>query len=176
MGQCAYVIDAGIGLVKIGLSGAPLQRVLDLQTGSPVKLSLGHVEPIANVAPQAVEQTAHRLLEGAWSHGEWFFATVAQGIEALWWAITIELNAKACGIYRPTIGVAVPRRRPGRPRSGEADGTITAADETFWRVLAVFADARARAAACDRRRPRGSGAATIAQAPAAAVCAQAAAA
>jgi hypothetical protein len=83
MGQCAYVIDAGIGLVKIGLSGAPLQRVLDLQTGSPVKLSLEHVEPIANVAPQAVERTAHRLLEGAWSHGEWFFATVAQGIEIM---------------------------------------------------------------------------------------------
>jgi hypothetical protein len=59
----AYVIDSSIGRVKIGLSATPLQRVLDLQTGSPVRLSLEHVEPIVNLAPHSVEQTAHSLLE-----------------------------------------------------------------------------------------------------------------
>ena len=85
-----YVIGCEVARIKVGISRDPEQRLADLQCGSPVKLALVHVEPLApELRPQAVEGKAHDLLEPNWAHGEWFNASVEQAIAAIWWAIKL---------------------------------------------------------------------------------------
>lgn len=66
-----YVISGG-GKVKIGASVLPLDRLANLQTGSPMPLSL--VWRIACPNARKLERALHRRYAAHHSHGEWFEA------------------------------------------------------------------------------------------------------
>lgn len=80
--QSVYVIEAEDGLLKIGISKNPRQRLSDLQTGSPRPLRLVHVQECNGVA-QIVEQRAHVQLAKYRKEGEWFEIDRAVAIDAI---------------------------------------------------------------------------------------------
>ena len=65
-----YIVHAAnTSRVKIGISSNAPQRLIELQVGSPLKLSFVTVLPILSAA---LERRAHALLKKWRTHGEWF--------------------------------------------------------------------------------------------------------
>jgi hypothetical protein len=63
-----YFIGGESGLVKIGWSGRPKERLASLKTASPVRLAI-----LAQVrGPYAMETEYHRRFASHRRHGEWF--------------------------------------------------------------------------------------------------------
>lgn len=76
-----YVIAAAKeGPVKLGLSVHPEKRVRQLQTASPVPLSIFHTEEIEDVRVKIAEKALHQLLGHKRMKGEWFDMTVEDAI------------------------------------------------------------------------------------------------
>lgn len=69
-----YAVSAPNGLIKIGISLKPEDRLISLQTCSPLKPLelLGYIP-----ASWYIEKLIHRALVSARSHGEWFRPTDA---------------------------------------------------------------------------------------------------
>ena len=66
-----YFIGGDVGLVKIGQSVAPLERLATMQMGSPVELSILALTPGA----AALEREYHSRFASARRRGEWFART-----------------------------------------------------------------------------------------------------
>src|SRR5260370_12337146 len=72
-GSFVYVIEGQAGHHKIGVSRDPIQRMAELQTGSPVPLRFSYI----GVTPGTwyeIERRPHELLDPHRKGGEWFFA------------------------------------------------------------------------------------------------------
>lgn len=67
-----YFIQADNGLVKIGVSADPMNRLEGLRTGSPLRLRLLGVIPGLGVVG---EHELHERFAASRSHGEWFRPT-----------------------------------------------------------------------------------------------------
>lgn len=65
--QGVYFVEAA-GLIKIGFSNSLKRRLIDLQIGSPVVITLLHVEP----GSQVTERKLHAKFAAYRQHGEWF--------------------------------------------------------------------------------------------------------
>lgn len=68
---CIYFIGANIGVVKIGFTRCVRTRLQELQTGSPVPLSLLAIAP----GGRDKEQEYHSRFAMFRMHGEWFAMT-----------------------------------------------------------------------------------------------------
>ncbi|TIW23120.1 MAG: GIY-YIG nuclease family protein [Mesorhizobium sp.] len=82
-GRSVYVIAAGLGTVKIGLSRDPEARLAGLQVASPVALMLAYAEEFVDVSAHDVERVAHRLMAGSRASGEWFHTSVDDACKAI---------------------------------------------------------------------------------------------
>lgn len=70
-----YVIGAtgGLGPVKVGITNDLERRLSQIQSGSPVKLSVIYYLRLATTANvRGIEQAVHRELARDHAHGEWF--------------------------------------------------------------------------------------------------------
>lgn len=90
--------DNGVCMSKIGVSGNPTNRIIQLQTGQPHKITLSWAATPAERANQ-IEQLAHDLLEAAHTRlqGEWFLCSVVVAKTA------VELAANKLGIPFLTV-------------------------------------------------------------------------
>lgn len=99
--------DAGSGLTKIGYSSNPPQRLRDLQTGMPTKLSLVGSSP----GGRSVEAQLHAALKDRHARGEWFslgddpWPIVEETIRALAFAPVTQATVDT------NVGAAVKARR-----------------------------------------------------------------
>ena len=76
-----YVIEASNGHLKVGISRNPNHRLARLQTATPLKLSLVHIEPTDRAAE--VEAAAHASLASKRLTGEWFAASLPEALDAI---------------------------------------------------------------------------------------------
>jgi hypothetical protein len=68
-----YIVGAGRGMHKVGLTNLLYHRISQLQVGSPVPLKLVHTIPLASQQMvEELEACLHRELKPCHSHGEWF--------------------------------------------------------------------------------------------------------
>jgi hypothetical protein len=68
---CVYLIEApAVGMWKVGLSRNPLERLANLQTGSPVRLSLHSFVRVPKGKAAIVEQAIHERLRRRRKWGE----------------------------------------------------------------------------------------------------------
>ena len=65
-----YLIEAGNGAVKIGISANPKKRLDDLQTANSSRLKLRAIAEPSE--PKKMEKTLHEKYEEANVRGEWF--------------------------------------------------------------------------------------------------------
>ena len=70
-GHQIYFLISG-NHVKIGLSKNVKQRIVDLQTGNPIKLELLYSYPTKNNLPHLVESRLHHKFKKDRVHNEWF--------------------------------------------------------------------------------------------------------
>src|SRR5258708_39461574 len=80
-GSFVYVIEGQAGHHKIGVSRDPIQRLAELQTGSPFPLSFAYI----GVTPGTgynIEGRAHELLDDHRKEGEWFLVPASIAIGA----------------------------------------------------------------------------------------------
>jgi hypothetical protein len=77
--QLVYVIAAPDGTSKIGIAGDPEKRLRELQTGSPVLLTLVGAMP----GGLALERLLHRRWAAHRIHGEWFAPEVQHDLAQL---------------------------------------------------------------------------------------------
>lgn len=90
-GVAVYIIlPAGDdGPCKVGISRDPWDRLLSLQTGSPVPLRLGEIYYLRDRATAArLEQSFHAAFAERRLHGEWFAVTFD---EANYWLFGREI-------------------------------------------------------------------------------------
>jgi hypothetical protein len=81
-GSFVYVIEGENGRHKIGSSRDPIQRISELQTGSPVPLKFAYI----GVTPGTgfdIEHAAHALLDAQRTHREWFAVPASIAIGAV---------------------------------------------------------------------------------------------
>jgi hypothetical protein len=81
-GSFVYVIEGQAGHHKIGVSRDPIQRLAELQTGSPVPLRFAYI----GVTPGTgynIEGAAHDLLDAHRQEGEWFLVPASIAIGAV---------------------------------------------------------------------------------------------
>ncbi|MGW2582588.1 GIY-YIG nuclease family protein [Streptomyces virginiae] len=111
--------------VKIGISGKPESRLVDMQVGSPVLLRLLWKIP----GSYEMEQALHSSLRAYHRHGEWFDFGDENPVAV------VAGTAALLGYWRPPVGVlglpertpparrpappALPRQRPERPDPGQ---------------------------------------------------------
>jgi Meiotically Up-regulated Gene 113 (MUG113) protein len=76
-----YVIQESQGPIKIGFSRNPTRRLADLQAATAKPLFLRHTIFATN-GPR-IEKGAHAILDHKKVNGEWFDATVDEGIAAI---------------------------------------------------------------------------------------------
>ncbi|MFD9517658.1 GIY-YIG nuclease family protein [Streptomyces sp. NPDC059979] len=108
--------------VKIGISGRPESRLVDMQVGSPVLLRLLWKTP----GSYEMEQALHSSFRAFHRHGEWFDFGDEDPVAV------VAATAALLGYWRPPAGVvglpeqppanrpapALPRQRPERPDPG----------------------------------------------------------
>lgn len=85
-----YVIgeaDSSRKSVKIGISQDPQDRLRQLQTGHPEKLSIHHLEPVEPARARIFERFIHDEIAYLRSHGEWFRLTPEEAIGEVRFAI-----------------------------------------------------------------------------------------
>lgn len=76
-----YVIQGSTGPIKIGFSKNPAKRLIELQAAAARPLFIRYATFATN-GPR-IEKGAHAILDGARLHGEWFRASVEEGIAAI---------------------------------------------------------------------------------------------
>jgi predicted GIY-YIG superfamily endonuclease len=130
-----YVIGAGRGAHKIGVSLRPKRRLAQLQTGNPSKLILRRATEAEVTDAEKVEDYAHWLLRESRVRGEWFRVTE----EAAWVALTAAVDAVARGLSVPLPPKPVPKTR-GRPKRDFEPMFIRFAIGTKDRIRAVLRD------------------------------------
>ena len=81
-----YVIGPACGLQKIGMAINPQERLAALQTASPVELLIHAAIAVPFGAAPDVEHQAHRLLGRMCVRNEWFEATPAEALFAVYTA------------------------------------------------------------------------------------------
>ena len=81
-----YVIGPTRGLQKIGMAIDPQSRLAALQTASPVELLIHAAIAVPFGAAPDVEHQAHRLLGRMCVRNEWFEATPAEALFAVYTA------------------------------------------------------------------------------------------
>lgn len=64
--------DTLTGLIKLGYSYDPTERIRELQTGSAGLLVLVHKEPVTENSALQLEKKLHRELSHLRRRGEWF--------------------------------------------------------------------------------------------------------
>jgi hypothetical protein len=77
-----YIVEAA-GLLKVGWSDNPAQRIQSLQVGSPFPLRLVHSFPCPSYEAMAIETAAHRALADRHVRGEWHDAEVMDVVAAV---------------------------------------------------------------------------------------------
>lgn len=80
-----YIMIAENGLLKIGKSRNPKRRLLDLQPGSPVIITLHKVFCVAYREVSQIETLVHKRLKSSKRHvrGEWFDATIEEAVSCI---------------------------------------------------------------------------------------------
>jgi len=81
-GSFVYVVQGTHGLVKIGVSQDPNQRLAALQTGSPFPLTMPYISATPGTGFD-IEAEAHRLLDQHRVQGEWFSVRPSRAVEAI---------------------------------------------------------------------------------------------
>lgn len=83
LGEYIYVIENQHGHVKIGISSNPSARLANLQTGSPVPISIAF-KIFAGDRAFDIEQEAHIILASRRLEGEWFAASKDAAIASVY--------------------------------------------------------------------------------------------
>lgn len=83
--ECGYVyaIDGGNGLIKLGKSLNPKERLLALQVGSPMRLSLLMSRKVPKTVMGEIESFSHKILQSKRSHGEWYSVSLSEISKAI---------------------------------------------------------------------------------------------
>ena len=107
--QAIYIISTDRGVVKIGISHNPVERLTNLQTASPFPLRLVYAAVHSDAA--RLEAVVHHNLRSRRAYGEWFSVTEPVARDAI---------AKAAAqIGKPIKGTGYKAKRPsqssGRP-------------------------------------------------------------
>lgn len=68
--QAIYIITTDRGVVKVGISDNPIERLANLQTGSPFRLRL--VYAAVHSDARRIETIVHHKLKDKLAYGEWF--------------------------------------------------------------------------------------------------------
>jgi hypothetical protein len=116
-----YVIGPTRGLQKIGMATDPRSRLAALQTASPLDLLIHAAIAVPFKAAPDVELKAHRLLGRMCVRNEWFEATPAEALFAVYTAALPWMERLAIPrhmeppIGRATCEAAVPTRRQEMP-------------------------------------------------------------
>lgn len=97
-----YVMEADTGLIKVGRSFEPSQRLRQIERASGAKLRLVHSTEIREDA-SLVEAIAHQVLAQKRRSGEWFDVTAPEAIAAIREAI-VEIGRR--GEYARCKGCA----------------------------------------------------------------------
>ena len=79
--QAVYVISTDRGVVKVGISHNPIERLAQLQTGSPYHLRLVYAAVHSDAS--RVEAIVHHMLRDKLAYGEWFCVTEAVARNAI---------------------------------------------------------------------------------------------
>lgn len=108
MESFVYALKSEDGKIKIGSSGNPKTRRQNLQTGSPFRLALFHIEPCAPSIAKGAERRAQRMLSTHKFDGEWFTCATDQAIDAVRRAVEAERN---CQISKTSASSGHHRRR-----------------------------------------------------------------
>jgi hypothetical protein len=105
--DCTYVIQAeGGGLVKIGRAQSVRQRLVEIQTASPVRLDI-----VAIVRGPEFERTWHVQFYKLRRHREWFAPEVAQFFQD-----NGAPGCVRCALFNDKVGDRPPPRLPKRRR------------------------------------------------------------
>ena len=79
--QAVYVISTDRGVVKVGISHNPIERLAQLQTGSPYHLRLVYAAVHSDAS--RIEAIVHHMLRDKLAYGEWFCVTEAVARDAI---------------------------------------------------------------------------------------------
>jgi hypothetical protein len=75
--------DGGESPVKIGVAGAPMSRLAELQVGNPQRLRVYWTLECASGVAEAIERATHLRLADVRLCGEWFDIGVSDAITAV---------------------------------------------------------------------------------------------
>lgn len=81
MSAFVYVISASEFMQKIGIADDPRGRLIAMQTGCPLKLSLALTYETRDAF--LIEQRAHKLFADHRIRGEWFAVSVLEALHAV---------------------------------------------------------------------------------------------
>jgi hypothetical protein len=81
--QSVYIAASESGLIKIGISFDPEERIKALFTGHGVGLSIAHVESMDDDSARLVERASHKMLADSRSSGEWFKVSVEEAVRTV---------------------------------------------------------------------------------------------
>lgn len=81
MSERVYVISAGPTMQKVGIADDPVSRLLAMQTGCPLRLSV--VLSLETKFARSVEQAVHLLFAGQRIRGEWFSVDTITAVQAV---------------------------------------------------------------------------------------------
>lgn len=127
-GRFIYVISGDHGRQKIGVSDDPAQRIRDLQTGSPFRLSFEFLG-LTNDTAYAIESEVHLLLAQHRQSGEWFTIPPEMAIAAVM-ATARRLGHSLKPVDPDNISAAT------RSARGNASSGVEISTETSWRIWA----------------------------------------
>ena len=78
-----YVVQAGNGPVKIGITGSPTERFASLQVGAPVPLILHFYMRLTERQAPLVEAAVHHRFRRQRQSGEWFNVAPEKAVAAV---------------------------------------------------------------------------------------------
>jgi hypothetical protein len=126
-GSFIYIIRGDHGLLKIGISSNPSERLAQLRTASAVPLTIAYVGAL-RCDGYSVEAEAYRTLAGCRLEGEWFNCPVDMAVAAI-----------AAAAYRLGEPIA-----SGDPRLADETVRVAAAIPGPWHCLGAAAVAIVR--------------------------------
>jgi hypothetical protein len=81
-GSFIYIVQADNGLIKVGISGNPGARLMQLRTASAVPLKLEYIGAL-RCNGYAIEAATHRTLADYRQNGEWFRCPTDMAVAAI---------------------------------------------------------------------------------------------
>jgi hypothetical protein len=131
-GSFVYVIEGQAGHHKIGVSRDRIQRLAELQTGSPVPLRFAYIGATPGLGYN-IEGRAHELLDAHRKEGEWFLVPASIAIGA-----TLEAASRLGEPIQQVQPEMVPQIifLANQPDPGAPDARTIAKYNKRWGILA----------------------------------------